>query len=176
MLKMNLKISKLDAAKRQIETAVFLYFNEGDPISIHTLTMAASNVLRDLNGGKVWMIKTHFNDHIKEGMEKEAWKIMNRYENFLKHADTDPDGILDFNPDVTEICLWEAGRVYREFTGESPHPMVAYNIWFKKYHDQLFIYTPEEIEKNQDADRVFEVTSRREYFSLMIEALNRQNT
>jgi hypothetical protein len=30
------KVSKLDAAKRQLETAIRLYFSDGDPVSIHT--------------------------------------------------------------------------------------------------------------------------------------------
>jgi len=44
-----LTISKLDAAKRQLETVIRLYFVHGDPVSIHTLTSAAYNVIRDVN-------------------------------------------------------------------------------------------------------------------------------
>jgi hypothetical protein len=43
-----LHFSKLDVALRQLETAVTLYFHSADPVSIHTLTAAAYNVLRDL--------------------------------------------------------------------------------------------------------------------------------
>jgi hypothetical protein len=39
-----LKISKLDAAKRQLEVAIRLYFYFGDPVAIHTLTAAAYNI------------------------------------------------------------------------------------------------------------------------------------
>jgi hypothetical protein len=70
--------------------------------------MSAYNVLKDLNKEQVWMSKDRFKDRIKEGMEKEARKLLNRYENFFKHANKDPEGILDFNPDSTEISLWEA--------------------------------------------------------------------
>jgi hypothetical protein len=42
-------VSKLDAARRQLETAVRLYFCEGDPVSMHTLTSAAYQVLSDIN-------------------------------------------------------------------------------------------------------------------------------
>ena|SRR5436305_13488939 len=44
-----LKISKLDAARRQLETAILLYFNEADPVSIHTLAAASHEILRDLS-------------------------------------------------------------------------------------------------------------------------------
>jgi hypothetical protein len=43
-----LTISKLDAAKRQLETVIRLYFSNGDPVAIHTLTGAAHTVVRDI--------------------------------------------------------------------------------------------------------------------------------
>jgi len=43
-IKPKLKISKLDAAKRQLETAIRLYFNEADPVSVHTLAGAAHTI------------------------------------------------------------------------------------------------------------------------------------
>jgi hypothetical protein len=43
-----IKISKLDAARRQLDTAIRLYFMEGDPVSVHTLAAAAFEILKDL--------------------------------------------------------------------------------------------------------------------------------
>jgi hypothetical protein len=43
-----LKVSKTDVAKRQIETAIRLWFFSGDPVSIHTLAAAAHQILHDL--------------------------------------------------------------------------------------------------------------------------------
>jgi len=43
------KLSKLNVAKRQLETAIKLYFNDNDPVSIHTLACAAREILSDLN-------------------------------------------------------------------------------------------------------------------------------
>ena len=42
-------VSKLEAGKRQLETAITLYFNYGDPVSIHSLSAAAYVIFRDLN-------------------------------------------------------------------------------------------------------------------------------
>ena len=41
-------IAKLDAAKRQLQTAIALFFDDGDPISIHTLACAAYDVIDDV--------------------------------------------------------------------------------------------------------------------------------
>ena len=43
-----IKVNKLEAARRQIGTAIELWFSGGDPISIHTLIGAASQILCDL--------------------------------------------------------------------------------------------------------------------------------
>lgn len=43
-----LTITKLDAARRQLHTAIVLWFNDGDPISTHTLASAAYEVVHVL--------------------------------------------------------------------------------------------------------------------------------
>jgi len=171
-MRKSLKIGKLDAAKRQIECAITLYFNEHDPVSIHTLSSAAYNVLRNLSNGKVRMLKDRIEDHIRPGMETVARELLNRYENFFKHANRDPDGVLDFNPDATEIFLWEACRTYRELTGENPEKMIAYNVWFTNKNNDFFVFNEEERYQANVTRSVLSTTSKREYFSLMLIALN----
>jgi hypothetical protein len=46
---MEVTVTKLDVAKRQIETAIVLYFAECDPVSIHTLCRAGYDVIHALN-------------------------------------------------------------------------------------------------------------------------------
>lgn len=63
-----LKISKLDAAKRQLETVIRMYFNSGDPVSIHTLAAAGYNLIRDINsnrGGTSMIVKDCISEHVK---------------------------------------------------------------------------------------------------------------
>ncbi len=44
-----IQITKLDAVLSQLETAIALWFNDGDPLSIHTLASAAYQIIYDLN-------------------------------------------------------------------------------------------------------------------------------
>jgi hypothetical protein len=44
-----MKISKLDAAQRQMDAAIFIYFHDVDPVSVHTLVGAAHILLTDLS-------------------------------------------------------------------------------------------------------------------------------
>jgi hypothetical protein len=43
-----LRVNKLDAARRQIDTAICMLFAEDDPVAVHTLVCAGWQVLRDL--------------------------------------------------------------------------------------------------------------------------------
>jgi argininosuccinate synthase len=42
-------VTKIEAARRQLNTAIELWFNDGDPVSIHTLASSAHQIIHDLN-------------------------------------------------------------------------------------------------------------------------------
>src|SRR5438045_7911123 len=42
------RITKLEAAVRQLRAAILLYFSNGDEVAIHTLAFAAHEILRQL--------------------------------------------------------------------------------------------------------------------------------
>lgn len=145
----NITISKLDAARRQLETAIRLYFANGDPVSIHTLAAAAYNIVKDVNknrGGTPLFLKEEFLDYIKEGHEKEVRKLINAAENFFKHADYDHDAIFDFNPGHSEMLIHEACRVFQRLTGEQSFLFKLFQIWFATNNPLLF-RLPEEYKR-----------------------------
>src|SRR2546422_593555 len=130
-----LKISKLDAARRQMETAIRLYFHEADPASIHTLVAAAYTILQDLNKarGGTMMIKDLpellKGSDLKPGDVEQLRTKLNEAQNFLKHANKDPEGVLSFRPMQTETILYEACIKYREFTSEQNPLFGLYTYW-----------------------------------------------
>ncbi len=73
-----------------------LYFHEADPVSIHILTGAAYDVLRDVSRTHydVQMIKDWAPDMIKPEYVKEFRNGFNRAQNFFKHADRDGEATL----------------------------------------------------------------------------------
>jgi len=94
-----LHLSKLDVALRQLETAITLYFHYADPISIHTLTAAAYNVLRNIKthrGVDFTMLKDA--EQVYPHMRDKFRSVLNEAENFFKHADRDPDDTIAFAP------------------------------------------------------------------------------
>ncbi len=166
-----IKVSKLDAARRQLETAIKLYFVFGDPISIHTLSAAAYNVIRDLNtkkDGDPLLMKDELLNYIKEGHEHEVRNLINAAENFFKHADRDHDGVLDFNPDQSEFLILEACSAYHSLTGENPPVFKLYNSWFITNHSNLFNFPDEKARLvAMRRDEVIEL-GREEYFNQVL--------
>jgi hypothetical protein len=132
--KMN--VSKIDAAKRQLETAITLYFSNADPVSVHALAAAAHEILHALcksRGGKS-LIK---DIGIRKGKEKEYRKIINEAQNFFKHGDSDPDASFEFRPTTTETFIFDACQMYISVTTETPKPLYIFNFWFVVNHPFL---------------------------------------
>jgi len=55
--------------------------------------------------------------------------MLSSYENFFKHADKDPDKLLEFNPVATEMFLFDAVFTYQALTTEIPPLMGTFKIW-----------------------------------------------
>jgi hypothetical protein len=139
-----LHFSKLDVALRQLETAVTLYFHSADPVSIHTLTAAAYNVLRDLKthrGSEFKMFKDA--DTVYPHMRKEYLKLLNEAENFFKHADRDPDATQVFNPDPSNFLLIDACEAYWRLSGERRPLLTVYMTWFRIRHPKYYEEVPQ---------------------------------
>ena len=137
----NITISKLDAAKRQLETVIRLYFFDGDPVSIHTLTSAAYNVIRDINakrGGDPMLVKDKAIEFVKPEYRKEFRDSINKAENFFKHADRDHDQTLDFNPDQSQMLMFDAMSAYSALTGETPALFKVFQAWIVCSKPEMF--------------------------------------
>lgn len=103
-----IQISKLEAAKRQLDVAIRLLFDGNDAVAVHTLVGAASVIISDL-------MKKHHPDKSWDKFAQEANKItaseyfqvMRKPQNFLKHARDDADATLEFDPKDTEsVAFW----------------------------------------------------------------------
>jgi hypothetical protein len=127
-----LHISKLDAARRQLEVAIRLYFSEDDPVSIHTLTAAAHQVISDINKarGGTPLLKDTILQYVRPGKVEEARRLVNAAANFFKHSDRDAGETLVFKPSQTEVLLMDACLKYKELTGEIVPTLGVYQAWF----------------------------------------------
>jgi hypothetical protein len=95
----SLKITKLDAAQRQLDCAIELWFLDKDPVSMHTLAAASYQILHDIKAGKKLPRKLLYDLPLIDEQNREKWiKALKRPMNFFKHADQDPNSLIEFNP------------------------------------------------------------------------------
>jgi hypothetical protein len=174
---MDIVITKIEAARRQLETAVALYFNDRDVVSIHTLAAAAHNVLADLHrrqgeGGAATM-RGILETYVKEEHKKFVMDKFHEAENFFKHADRDPDAKLTFNTDQPVLVLWDAIVYHRTLTAELPPLFAAFNSWFMITHTELFNFPSEDKEPYLAAARSMAKLPKAQFLTEMLTVLNR---
>lgn len=133
-------ISKIDAAKRQLNTAVGLFFEEGDAVSIHTLSAAAYEVLFAIGKGKIDFDTLAGAECVKEEKKDEFLKLLFEAKNFFKHGKKDPNAALDFDPWLSELFLYDSVRIYVHLTGKQTVEMGFYSIWFMTRYPDYFYY------------------------------------
>ncbi|MFZ1110219.1 MAG: hypothetical protein WAN43_17950 [Rhodomicrobium sp.] len=120
-------VTKLDAAKSQIATAIRLYFEDCDPISVHTLVHAGCEILDRLCEAKGTPgMRTDMMKRIKPEHRKTVSDKLNVAANFFKHAATSkPDLVLrDFDDESNLMGLIHATEGLRLLGVDLPHEMV----------------------------------------------------
>lgn len=66
-------ISKIDGARRQLDTAIDLYFDDADSLSVHTLAFAAFKVLFDLYPHRCG---DDFAAQLEALISRDGWRVM----------------------------------------------------------------------------------------------------
>ena len=101
-------VTKLEAARRQLDVALDLIFSNGDAIAAHTLVGAASAIVTDLVCVKC--PDRSWDTHAQEANKlapRDYFAIMRRAQNFLKHAKADPNEVLELDPtDTDSLAFW----------------------------------------------------------------------
>lgn len=123
-------ISKTEAAKRQLDTAIDLFFEDGDAFSAHTLAFAAFKVMLNLYSHRK---NDDFGEQIDKLIsERIGWERFSNTANFLKHADRDPDGFLeDFHAEMVLPLIGLATLLYRKLSGDFSPKMEAFDFWIE---------------------------------------------
>lgn len=121
-------ISKIEAARCQLDTAIELWFKNGDGLSAFTLAYASFRLLGNLYAHQ----GTDGFGRAIERLTKErgAHKSMARIANFLKHADRDPEDSLSFfHPDLTVAVIGLSTLLYKNLTDSLSLKMEAFDSW-----------------------------------------------
>ena len=133
-----IRVSKIEAAKRQIEVSIKLLFQNEDPIGILTLAAAGFRILRNLGKKADTQIHQHLKKIIKPGMEGRLWKAFNRPADFLKHAEDGHDGILEnIQEEANDVLILFACFYYKELGYQWTPQMEAFITWYMLRHPEI---------------------------------------
>lgn len=137
-------VDKLDAACRQLEAAVTMFFYEWDVISQHTVISAAHGILHSLSEQQG--IKGSIKDSplVRPESRKEFIKAVNLPQNFFKHADLDSGSKLVFRYNVSHFYLFDAIRLFVLLRGSATYKMKVFLMWFQLRYPDLLCFQPVE--------------------------------
>lgn len=129
---MKYQITKIDAARRQLNTAINIFMEDGDMIAVHTLAHASHKILLNLceQNKKHISFVSRLKTRVKEDKMGEFIAKINKAGNFFKHADRDATETLDFDPEFNNYWLFDACSMYTALCGDFSIEMHAFLTWF----------------------------------------------
>lgn len=162
---MNYKITKIEAAKKQLETAVILYFNDKDFISIHTLVGAAKSILEGLykaTDNKKTQYQFICDLSKDKKLRKELCDGINYCQNFFKHAGKDPYESFDYKIEFTEVLFYVTCQDYQKYTGEKNALLRVYELWIMVNNKYKIPISDEQ----KELSKCFKNMSKKEFFEI----------
>ncbi|MCF6777951.1 hypothetical protein L3V83_15415 [Thiotrichales bacterium 19X7-9] len=149
-----IKLNKFQVAEKQLFSAIEMFFNDKEPVSIHTLSEAAGSVFLDLANYKnlhVFHIrgsKSLFKKHDFGRTYREHLNQMNELRNFFKHANNDAGNTIEFAPSynafsIENTILLYLQLHYRAFQKQSNDKIIksstCFLTWFKFNLDSAYL-------------------------------------
>ncbi len=107
------RLSKLEAARRQIESAIWLWFVGDDYVSIHALTTAAHRFLLELAALREAETWPYSSAYVATAAKRKR-AASNDAETFFKYAKSDET--YEVSEQWTELCLFDAVMAYSNLT------------------------------------------------------------
>jgi hypothetical protein len=135
-----LAVTKIDAATRQLETAITLWFFDGDPVSISTLCFAATEILEVLN-------KTHKGpptpyeqmlEDVKPEYREDFKQLPRDTANFLKHGRKDPHATHFLAVGALHLDLFNAVQIYSDLNFGKRPILQTFRIWLGVAYPKMF--------------------------------------
>jgi hypothetical protein len=134
-----LTVTKLEAGRRQLQTAIKLWFADGDPVSIHTLAYAAYEIIHVVSKKRNPSRRQLLFDNalVRKDKQREWADIVKKHANWFKHARNDAEGSMEFNSAISEIFLLYS-IFGLDFCGEQrADEELAFIWWFTIHHPEL---------------------------------------
>lgn len=132
------QLTKLDIARRQLATAIDLFFAGRDAVSVYSLAANSWEVIDALcrNAG-IDSFSIQARENIPAGKDLKVNYVNSPYRNFFKHADTDREKTLPPLPDSqVEAVLFLAVEDYIRLNERSPVQFQVFQLWYLAKHPE----------------------------------------
>jgi hypothetical protein len=173
------KITRLDAVRDQLHSAIRAYFLWDDLVSALTLAGAAERVLSDkqsadgLFGMDAFSIRSMVNLYIKDEYQPEAAKLFRADYDFFRHADRKPQNDYELSEEWVDFLLLISIGSFEFLCEQRTEIMTTFVWWFSMKY-------PHWLKKNEPfADQILrmkEITkyvSKKEYYMIAIERIHK---
>jgi hypothetical protein len=147
-------VSKIEAAQRQLNTAIELWFHDGDEVSVHTLAAAAYQIIHDIKIHRKIDRDLLYDARLVRDEYRGEWiAAMKRAQNFFKHADRDPEpeGTVDLHPFGNLVFLMVSAAGLQLLGIKGSYQVGALMLWLT-IHEPRFL--------NPDYRKQFEERAR----------------
>lgn len=132
------RLTKLEVARRQLATAIDLFFADRDAISVYSLAANSWEVIDVLcrNAG-IESFSIQARKNVPAGKDLKVNYVNSPHRNFFKHADTDSEKTLPPLPDSqVEGVLFLAVEDYIRLNGRSPVQFQVFQLWYLAKHPE----------------------------------------
>lgn len=140
-----LPVTKVDAAVRQLETAIKLWFSDGDPVAVCTLSFAAYEILyvlsKDSRKEPALMDMDSVRPEYQEAMQAE----FRADPNFCKHTAKDPHEVRYLTVRNHPVIILDAIRMYK-CLGLAERPIFhTFQSWLWLSMPDIFVKRPQDV-------------------------------
>src|ERR1700686_2113570 len=123
-----LATDKKGAAQRQLESAIMLWFQTEEPVSIHTLAVTANDCYRAM-GKKAGKPSSMVQDWMNTLPAKQN-EVIRHTQNFFKHGLKDLEETAVFTPLHAELMILESANYHELLFGKLTPLMLCFAIRF----------------------------------------------
>ncbi len=137
---MTVPLTKVSVARRQLTTAIELFFANRDIVSIYSLAANAWEVIDELcRHAEVSSMSEQTRQNVPDGKDLKRSYINSPYRNFFKHAENDAEAALEPIPtSQVESVLFLATEDYLRLNKRAPIQLQVFQVWYlAKYPEKL---------------------------------------
>jgi hypothetical protein len=141
--KKTIKVTKFDAARSQLKTAIALWFSEGDPVSILALAHGAHEILHRIYRNRGFSDLLYDAKIIKEEYRADFVRALKAAPSFIKHLNQSThegeDTEIEFPYWTCMLFIQFSIYAIQKITGELSDEETAFWVWCAIQEPHLFL-------------------------------------